>query len=175
VDVNKLAVGQEASIAFAAIPAKTYQGIVTQIGNAGSSSSGVVQFGATIQVLEADEKVKPGFSATISIVINKVQNVVLVPNLAVVTDSSGKSFVLISKNGTTKPVAIELGSKSDQYIEVKSGDLKEGDTVLIAISSSGAAATNNRALFGILGGGSFGGGGDRPQIQPNRNNPSSNR
>jgi HlyD family secretion protein len=161
VDVNKLAVGQEASITFAAIPSKTYKGIVTQIGNAGSSTSGVVQFGATIQVLEADEKVKPGFSATISIVINDVQNVLLVPNLAIVTNTSGKSFVLTSKNGTTTPMAVELGSKSDLYTEVKSGDLKEGDTVFIALSSSSSSTTNNRALFGIMGG--FGGGGEPPR------------
>jgi HlyD family secretion protein len=174
VDVNKLAVGQDAMINFAAIPSKTYKGIVTQIGNAGSSASGVVQFGATIQVLDADEKVKPGFSTTISIVINNVQNVLLVPNLAVATDTSGKSFVLISKNGTMIPVAIELGSKSDQYTEVKSGNLNEGDTVLISISTTGSAAANNRAMFGILGGFGGGGGNDRPQTQPNRNIPNTN-
>ena len=174
VDVNKLTEGQEAMIAFAAIPTKTYKGVVIKIGNAGSSASGVVQFGATIQVVDADQMVKPGFSATISIVINKVQNALLVPNLAVVTDTSGKSFILLSKNGTTTPVAIELGLKSDQYTEVKSGDLNEGDTVLIALSISGADAASNRALFGILGG--FGGGGDRPpQNQPNRNNSGSSR
>jgi HlyD family secretion protein len=106
VDVNKLSVGQETMITFAAIPAKTYNGVVTKIGNAGSSSSGVVQFGATIQVVDADQMVKPGFSATISIVINKAQNALLVPNLAVVTDTNGKSFILLSKNGTTIPVAV---------------------------------------------------------------------
>jgi HlyD family secretion protein len=175
VDVNKLEVGQDATINFAAIPTKTYKGMVTQIGNAGSSTSGVVQFGATIQVLDADDKVKPGFSATISIVINNFQNVLLVPNLAVATDSNGKSFVLTSKNGTTIPVAIELGSKSDQYTEVKSGNLNEGDTVLISISTTGSSSANNRAMFGILGGFGGGGGNDRPQVQPNRNNSSSNR
>ena len=161
VDVNKLAIGQEADITFAAVSGKTYKGVVVQVGKAGSSSTGVVEFYATIKVTDADAQVKPGFSASISIVINKVQNVLLVPNLAIVTNTSGKSFVLISKNGTTTPVAVELGAKSDQYTEVKSGDLKEGDTVLIALSSSSADTASNRALFGILGG--FGGGGEPPR------------
>ena len=161
VDVNKLAVSQDANITFAAVSSKTYKGIIVQVGKAGSSTSGVVEFYATIKVNDADANVKPGFSATISIVTNKVQNVLLVPNLAVVTDTSGKSFVLVSNNGTTKPVAVELGLKSDQYTEVKSGDLNEGDTVLIAISSSSADTANNRALFGIMGG--FGGGGEPPR------------
>jgi HlyD family secretion protein len=158
VDVNKLVIGQEADINFAAISGKIYKGVVVQVGKAGSSSSGVVQFYANIKVTDVDEKVKPGFSATISIVINKVQNVLLVPNLAIVTNTSGKSLVLVSKNGTPTPVVIELGSKSDQYTEIKSGDLKEGDTILIALSSSSADIASNRAMFGIMGGGGFGGG-----------------
>jgi HlyD family secretion protein len=158
VDVNKLAIGQEANINFSAISGKTYKGTVVQVGKAGSSTSGVVEFYATIKVNDADANVKPGFSATISIVTSKVQNVLLVPNLAIATNTSGKSFVMVSKNGITTPVAVELGSRSDLYTEVKSGDLKEGDTVLIALTSSGSGTTNNRALFGILGGGGFGGG-----------------
>jgi HlyD family secretion protein len=161
VDVNKLAVGQEASITFAAVSGKTYKGTIVQVGKAGSSASGVVEFYATIKVTDADANVKPGFSATISIVTSKVQNVLLVPNLAIATNTSGKSFVMLSKNGTTTPVAVELGSKSDLYTEVKSGDLKEGDTVLIELSSSSSSTTNNRAMFGIMGG--FGGGGEPPR------------
>jgi HlyD family secretion protein len=174
VDINKLSVGQEAIISFAAIPTRTYKGLVTRIGNAGSSSSGVVQFGVSIQVMNADNLVKPGFSATISIVIKKTQNALLVPNLAVTTGSGGKSYVLINSSGKIAPLEIELGLKSDTYTEVSSDNLKEGDTVLIAVSSSSADTANNRALFGIIGG--FGGGGDRPpQNQPNRSGSSSNR
>jgi HlyD family secretion protein len=161
VDVNKLAVGQEANITFAAVSGKTYKGVVVQVGKAGSSTSGVVEFYATIKVNDADDNVKPGFSATISIVTSKVQNVLLVPNLAVVTNTSGKTFVMVSKNGTSTPVAVELGSKSDLYTEVKSGDLIVGDTVLIALTSSSSSTTNNRAMFGIMGG--FGGGGEPPR------------
>ncbi len=172
VDVNKLAIGQEADITFAAISGKTYKGIVEQVGNAGTTSSGVVEFYANIKLTDADEKVKPGFSASISIVINKVQNAILIPNRSIVTDTSGKSYVVVSKNGQKTPVAVELGTKSDQYTELKSGDLKEGDTVLIALSTSSSDTTNNRALFGILGGGGGFGGGEPPR-QPSTTTGSS--
>lgn len=170
VDVNKLAIGQEADITFAAISGKTYKGVIEQVGKAGSSSTGVVEFYATVKVTDADEKVKPGFSANISIVINKVQNVLLIPNLAIITNTNGKSFVLTSINGTPTTVPVELGAKSDSYTEVKSGDLNEGDTVLIAIASSSADTASNRALFGIMGG--FGGGGEPPR-QPSTTTGSS--
>jgi HlyD family secretion protein len=174
VDINKLAVGQQAEINFAAIPAKTYKGVITKIGNAGTSTSGVVQFGATIQVLDADEPVKPGFSATISIVIKQASNALLVPNLAITTNNDGKSYVFVSRNGKNQPMEIEVGLKSDTYTEILAGSLKEGDIVVIVISSGSADTANNRALFGIMGG--FGGGGDRPpQNQPNPNSTNSNR
>jgi HlyD family secretion protein len=158
VDVNKLAIGQEAQITFPAISGKTYQGVVEQVGKAGTDSSGVVEFYATIKVQDADEKVKPGFSANISIIINKVEDVLLVPNSAVMSDStSGKSYVLASINGKTTPVEVEVGSKDDQYTQITNNALKEGDTVLIAVSTSGSDSTTNRAMFGIMSGG-FGGG-----------------
>lgn len=167
VDINKLAVGQEAVISFAAIPSRTYKGVVTKIGNAGSSSSGVVQFGVTVQVLDADELVKPGFSATISIIINKVQNALLVPNQAVTINNRGNLFVLVNQDGKMTQLEVQTGLKSDSFTELLGGGLKEGDTVLIALTTSGADSASNRALFGIMGG--FGGGGDRlPQVQPNR-------
>lgn len=174
VDVNKLAVGQEAEISFAAISGKTYKGVVEQIGSAGTTSSGVVEFYATIKVLNADEKVKPGFSATISIIVNKVTNALLVPNRAVMTDSAnGKSFVMLSTNGKMSRVYVEVGSKSDIYTEVTSSELKEGDTVLIITSSSGSDSTNNRALFGIMGG--FGGGEPPRNFQQSNSSASSSR
>ena len=167
VDINKLAVGQEAVISFAAIPSHTYKGMVTKIGHAGSSSSGVVQFGVTIQVMDADELVKPGFSATISIIINKVQNALLVPNQAVTLNNRGNSFVLVNQDGKMTPLEVQTGLKSDSFTELLAGGLKEGDSVLVALTTSGADSASNRALFGIMGG--FGGSGDRPpQFQPNR-------
>ena len=158
VDVNKLAIGQEAEITFAAISGKTYHGVVEQVGRAGSDSSGVVQFYATIKMLDADEHVKPGFSASISIITNKVEDVLLVPSAAVMTNAaSTKSFVLVSINGKNTPVEVEVGSKDDTFTQITSSSLKEGDTVMIVVSISGSDSASNRSMFNIMGGG-FGGG-----------------
>ncbi len=163
VDVNKLAIGQEAEITFAAISGKTYHGVVEQVGRAGSDSSGVVQFYATIKMLDADEHVKPGFSASISIITNKVEDVLLVPSAAVMTnDANTKSFVLVSINGKNTPVEIEVGSKDDTYTQISSSSLKEGDTVMIVVSISGSDSASNRSMFNIMGGGF--GGGEPPRI-----------
>ena len=158
VDVNKMEAGQEAEITFAAIRNRTYHGVVEQVGRAGSDSSGVVQFYATIKMLDADEHVKPGFSASISIIITKVEDVLLVPSTAVMSNAqNGKSFVLASINGKNTPIEVEIGSKDDQYTQIISSSLKEGDTVMIVVSTSSSDSASNRAMFGIMSGG-FGGG-----------------
>jgi RND family efflux transporter MFP subunit len=158
VDVNKLAIGQEAEITFAAISGKTYHGVMEQVGRAGGDSSGVVQFYATIKMLDADEHVKPGFSASISIITNKVEDVLLVPSAAVMTNAANtKSFVLVSINGKNTPVEVEVGSRDDSYTQISSSSLKEGDTVMIVVSISGSDSASNRSMFNIMGGG-FGGG-----------------
>jgi HlyD family secretion protein len=171
VDVNKLAIGQQAEITFAAISGKTYKGVLEQVGKAGTDSSGVVEFYATIKVLDADENVKPGFSATISIIINKVEDVLLVPNSALMSDSTnGKSYVLASINGKNTPIEVQPGSKDDQYTQITSNDIKEGDTVVIVVSSSSSDTASNRSMFGIMSGG-FGGG--EPPRNPQASSSSS--
>ena len=158
VDVNKLEPGQEAEVTFAAISGKSYHGVVEQVGRAGSDSSGVVLFYATIKMLDADSQVKPGFSASISIITNKVEDVLLVPSAAVMTNAANtKSFVLVSINGKNTPVEVEVGSKDDTYTQISSSSLKEGDTVMIVVSISGSDSASNRSMFNITGSG-FGGG-----------------
>jgi len=165
VDVNKLDIGQEAEITFAAVSGKTYKGVVEQVGQAGTNSSGVVEFYATIKVLDADENIKPGFSANISIITDKVEDVLLVPNSALMTDeTTGKTFVLTSLNGKITPVEVEAGLKDDTYTEVKNSTFKEGDIILVAVKTSGSDSANNRAMFGIMNGGF--GGGEPPRMQP---------
>jgi len=108
--------------------------MITKIGNAGSSSSGVVQFSATIKLVNADDSVKPGFSAMISIVTNKAEDVLMVPSMALMTDNSGKSYVLMAVNGKMSPVSVEAGLISDEYTELKSENLKEGDTLYVLLN-----------------------------------------
>lgn len=152
VDINKLEVGQEAEITFDAIYGKTYKGVVVNISNAGTSTSGVVRFPVTVQVLNPDEDVKPGFTATVSIIINRVHDVLLVPNLGI-TKLNGKSIVMVSKNGSITPVIIETGTESSEFTEVLSGDISEGDVVVVTITSSDASSMMAGSLFGIMGGG----------------------
>ncbi len=55
--------------------------------------------------------------------------------------------VWVLSNGKPKPVMIGYGLEDQQYMEVTSGDLKEGDQVIIA-ATGGAQSNQQQNPFG---------------------------
>jgi HlyD family secretion protein len=130
VDINHLKVGQDVGITFDAIPNKTYQGKISEVGTAGSTSSGAVNYPVTIQMTNADEQVKTAMTAGLTITTEKLENVLVVPVRAIRT-VSGKRVVFIPQGqNSLTPVIIELGASADTMVEIVGGDLKEGDTII---------------------------------------------
>jgi HlyD family secretion protein len=130
VDINSVQVGQDASLTFDAISNKSYAGKVTKVALVGNTTQGVVDFTVTVELTNADEQVKPGMTAGVNIVVQKLTNVLLVPNQAVRV-VNGKRVVYVLKSGFPQPVNITLGASSDTNSQVVSGDLKEGDLIVL--------------------------------------------
>jgi HlyD family secretion protein len=130
VDINRIKVGQDATLTFDAIPEKTYKGVVTEVGSVGNSVQGVVNFTVTVEITDADENVKPGMTSAVNIVVNQMDDILLVPNRAVRL-KEGDRVVYVLKNGMPTPVKITIGASSDTSSEFLSGDLKEGDMIVL--------------------------------------------
>jgi HlyD family secretion protein len=130
VDINQIKEGQEVTMSFDAILAKEYHGEVVEVALVGNNIAGVVNFTVTIELLDADEEVRPGMTSAVNIVIEQIDEALLIPNRAVrVVD--GERVVYILKNGMLEPVEITLGSSSDLYSEVIDGELQAGDTIVL--------------------------------------------
>jgi HlyD family secretion protein len=130
VDINSVQVGQDASLTFDAISNKSYNGKVTKVALVGNTTQGVVDFTVTVELTNADEQVKPGMTAGVNIVVQKLTNVLLVPNQAVRV-VNGKRVVYVLISGIPQPVNITLGASSDTNSQVIGGDLKEGDPIVL--------------------------------------------
>ncbi len=85
VDINSVSVGQPATITFDAVSGKTYNGTVTEVSQAGNTTSGEVDFTVTVKLTDADTQVKPGMTAAVNIIVDQVKNQLLIPNQAVRT------------------------------------------------------------------------------------------
>jgi len=130
VDINQIKVNQEVGLSFDAILGKEYKGVVTEVANVGSLNQGLVEFVVTVELQDADEAVKPGMTAAVNIVINKIDDALLVPNRAV-RIRDGKKVIYVLESGQVKPVEIELGASSETMSEVISGDLEVGDLIIL--------------------------------------------
>lgn len=78
---------------------------------------------------------KPGLSAEVEIMIEKLENVLVVP-LAVISQREGKSTCAVLRGSRIDIRKIELGSSSEDMVEVKSG-LKEREIVVILSGEMG--------------------------------------
>ncbi len=150
VDINSVKVGQPVMMTFDAILGNNYNGKVVQVALAGDDIQGAVKFTVTVELTDADANVKPGMTAAVNITVQQLSNVLLVPNRAVrlVND---QRVVYLLKNGQVQEVPINLGPSSDTMSQVISGDLKDGDMIILNPPST---------LFNQHpgGGGPFGGG-----------------
>lgn len=130
VDINQITLGQEVELTFDAITDKRYQGIVSQVAEVGTSTQGVVEYIVTVELQDPDPNVRPGMTAAVNFVVTQLDDVLQVPNRAVRL-REGNRVVYILVDGKPVPVDIELGASSDTMSEVRSGDLKEGDLIIL--------------------------------------------
>lgn len=130
VDVNSIHVGQEVIVRFDAVLDVDYHGRVRDVSQAGTSTTAGVNFQVTIELTGADAQVRPGMTATVTITVEERQDVLLVPNRAVRLEE-GEHVVYVLRNGLPERVVVTLGVSSDLQSEVLSGDLQEGDEILL--------------------------------------------
>ncbi len=130
VDINGVQIGQPATLTFDAIPGKEYAGVVDDVAAVGNTVSGAVNFTVTIQIMDADEAVRPGMTAAVNIAVQQLENALLVPNRSVRT-LDGQRVIYILKNNQSVTVPITLGATSNTYSEILEGDVQAGDLVVL--------------------------------------------
>jgi multidrug efflux pump subunit AcrA (membrane-fusion protein) len=185
IDAAKVSLGDPATLTFDALPDLSLAGQVVEISPVGTVSQGVVSYSVQIGFTQpadtsSTNQVKPGMSVTANIVTQADQNVIAVPNAAVVTSGS-TSYVLepstplsaadlaSSANGgmiisSVKQVPVTIGLTNDTLTEITSG-VNVGDQIIVETIKSTTAAkatTGGTSALQLLGGaGAAGGAGAR--------------
>ena len=130
VDINRIQLGQPVSLNFDAALERVYQGEVIEIGMTGMVVQGVVNFEVTVELIDPDDKIKPGMTAAVNIVVSQIEDVLLVPNRAVRVEN-GERVVYVLRDGMIEPVQIRLGVSSETHSEVIESELKQGDLIVL--------------------------------------------
>ena len=167
VDATNVKVGQKATLTFDAVDDLTISGEVTEVDTIGTVSQGVVTYNVVVAFDTQDARVKLGMSATVSIITEVKQNVLLVSSSAV--KSSGDVYYVekfVGSDATNitadqlEKTQVEVGSTNDTDTEIVSG-LTEGDKVLLRTISSittsstktSSSSSNKNEAGGGMGGG----------------------
>ena len=132
VDIGSIQVGQEAVITLEAWPDTELQASVLSI--APKSSLGgddVVTFQVRLGLEAGELPARAGMTANANLVKAKRENVLLVPNRAVIADrESGKYYVNRVSDGGLNQVEVVIGLRDRRNTEIVDG-LEEGDRLLI--------------------------------------------
>jgi HlyD family secretion protein len=135
VDINSIKVGQPATLTFDAIQNAEYSATVTEVARVGDSVGGVVEFEVTLQITNPDELVLPGMTAAVNIAVENKQDVLLAPNRAIRLVNE-QYVIYVIRDDVEVMVPIVIGSSSDAYSEIISGDVYEGDQVILNPSTN---------------------------------------
>lgn len=130
VDIPQVAIGQSAELIFDAFFESVYNGEVIKIAPVGNSVQGVVEYTVRVALRDGDDRIKPGMTAAVNIVVDVKEDALVVPNSAIVV-IDGQEQVFVRRNGGFKGVPITLGSYSDFYSEVVEADIKEGELIIL--------------------------------------------
>lgn len=108
---------------------------VSPVANTNMNSSGsqetVIQ--VVVSIDSANEAIKPGITVNCDIKTVDMKDVLTLQLDMLIPDKDGNNFVYVISEDkqTMKKVAVELGTTSDMKAELKTGDIKEGDLVVM--------------------------------------------
>lgn len=141
IDINKLKAGQVAIITFDSIPDREYHGVVVEVPQVGDVLQGVSSFKIVVEIIDADEFIRPEMTATVNVVIDEIVETLLVPNQALRL-RDGDRVIYVLRNGEITPLILALGAGSETYTQVISGDLQVGDQIVLNPPSSSEGRDN---------------------------------
>jgi HlyD family secretion protein len=156
-DIGKILVGQAVHFSVDAYPDITFNGKVSEIRNAPMTVQNVVTYIVVIRVDNPELKLKPGMTANVSIITATKTGAIKIPNAAmrfkwteekaadrgktgdpakkteVAKDAPARKMQVlwILDNDKPRRVQVTAGISDGNFTEILTGDLKEGDAVII--------------------------------------------
>jgi len=156
-DIGKVKLGQDVEFTVDAYPDTTFRGKVSQIRIAPISVQNVVTYDVVVLVDNKELKLMPGMTANVSVIVAEARGALKIPNAAlrfrpvvpgrqVLEKGSG---VWIAQDRKAVRVPVKLGISDGSYTELVSGNLKEGEAVIVesASSAKSQAPSGHRPRF----------------------------
>ena len=134
-DIAKISVGQKVDITAEILNGGSVAGEVIRISPTGELKDGTTServIPVYISVKERNDRLIAGITAKATIHIAEAKQALTVPYEAVGELEDGSTVVyVVNEDNTIHIVPVELGLETDLYVEIKDGELKEGQTIVL--------------------------------------------
>lgn len=139
-DIGNIIVGQDVEFVVDAYPDITFKGRVWQVRNAPITVQNVVTYDVVIKVDNPELRLKPGMTANVSVIVSVKKDVLTIPNAALRFKPSEKGAqtsekkgpgIWISEKGQLRRIPVSPGISDGSYTELVSGDLREGQEIIV--------------------------------------------
>ncbi|HMA91189.1 MAG TPA: efflux RND transporter periplasmic adaptor subunit [Polyangiaceae bacterium] len=137
-DIGRVRAGQKVNFSVDTYPDQEYSGEVSTIYPKPEIRDNVVNYVAAIRFDNVPERLlRPEMTTNVRIILERREGVLTLPRRAVRRDR-GQSYVLIPHARGAQRREVTLGSRDDNYVEVKRG-LNAGDQILLSDPSAEAS------------------------------------
>jgi HlyD family secretion protein len=158
-DVGRVKLGQTAIFTVDSFPGRTFSGEVVQIRKAPLVVQNVVTYDVVVTAANPEQRLLPGMTANVRIIIQQKDNVLQVPNAALRFrppgtepperertgrpispgrgGTAGGRVWVVGTNGAPTAVPVQLGIGDGTFTEVLKGDLAEGQPVIVGLVTPG--------------------------------------
>ena len=149
-DIGKVKEGQSVTYTLDGYPDKTFEGKVSQVRLASTTTSNVVTYPVIVSVENLDNILKPGMTANVSIITERKEDILCVPNIALkfTPDATGQKYQnqgiwVLSNRKKPERIDITQGISDDSMTEISSDQISEGTKVIIETKGKGAKSGGN--------------------------------
>lgn len=131
VDIGKVRNGQEVTIDVDAYPGVRFAGMITHVAPAARDEQGVKIFDVEIDIVDTDDRLRPGMTANIEIQGDHREDALTVPVEAAFL-KRGRYVVYVFDGSAQQPVErqVEAGIANIERLEIRSG-VEEGERVAL--------------------------------------------
>ena len=145
--IKKIKKGQKARITVDAFPDTILRGEVTKVGVLPDSQNRWLNpdmkvYVTTVAIQDTEEWIKPGMSAKVEILVNRLEDCTYVP-LQAVSPEAEKQVCYVARGGSVEKREVQIGEFNDEFIQIKSG-VSEGEQVLLRRPTATGPGTGDK-------------------------------
>ena len=140
-DIGQVGPGQLVRFSVDAFPERVFEGRVRQVRNAPISVQNVVTYDVVVDFDNSEMLLRPGMTATLSIVTAMRENVLKIPRRALRFRPRGERSAPSKENlrriwverdgGEAEALDLRVGLGDDEFVEISGAGLEEGDPIIV--------------------------------------------